>query len=187
MTKKILNKKQKIVIGIVAALLIIALGVTAYVMISKKTRTTVALADVTAGDITETLKLSGTVNSENQASFEILEGTYVNSVNVRVGDAIKKGDVLATFDTSSSANIVSQKRENYNAAMSQYRKYASNANASVAQLESLKADRAEAARDRETQRKGRCGKTEGRQKGNYLAEKAAHRASRRQQIGGRNS
>lgn len=137
MTKKILNKKQKIVISIVAALLIIALGVTAYVVISKKTRTTVALADVTAGDITETLKLSGTVNSENQASFEILDGTYVKSVNVRVGDAVKKGDVLATFDTSSLSDIVSQKRENYNAAMSQYRKYASNANASVAQLESL--------------------------------------------------
>ena len=94
MTKKILNKKQKIVISIVAALLIIALGVTAYVVISKKTRTAVALADVTAGDITETLKLSGTVNSENQASFEILDGTYVKSVNVRVGDAVKKGDVL---------------------------------------------------------------------------------------------
>ena len=137
MTKKILNKKQKIVISIVAALLIIALGVTAYVMISKKTRTTVALADVTAGDITETLKLSGTVNSENQASFEILDGTYVKNVNVRVGDAVKKGDVLATFDTSSLSDVVAQKRENYNAAMSQYRKYASNANASVAQLESL--------------------------------------------------
>ena len=137
MTKKILNKKQKIVISIVAALLIIALGVTAYVMISKKTRTTVALADVTAGDITETLKLSGTVNSENQASFEILDGTYVKSVNVRVGDAVKKGDVLATFDTSSLSDVVAQKRENYNAAMSQYGKYASNANASVAQLESL--------------------------------------------------
>ena len=137
MTKKILNKKQKIIISIVAALLIIALGVTAYVMISKKTRTTVAMADVTAGDITETLKLSGTVNSENQASFEILDGTYVKSVNVRVGDAVKKGDVLATFDTSSLSDVVAQKRENYNAAMSQYRKYASNANASVAQLESL--------------------------------------------------
>lgn len=137
MTKKILNKKQKIVISIVAALLIIALGVTAYVVISKKTRTAVALADVTAGDITETLKLSGTVNSENQASFEILDGTYVKSVNVRVGDAVKKGDVLATFDTSSLSDVVAQKRENYNAAMSQYRKYASNANASVAQLESL--------------------------------------------------
>lgn len=137
MTKKILNKKQKIVISIVAALLIIALGVTAYVVISKKTRTAVALADVTAGDITETLKLSGTVNSENQASFEILDGTYVKSVNVRVGDAVKKSDVLATFDTSSLSDVVAQKRENYNAAMSQYRKYASNANASVAQLESL--------------------------------------------------
>ena len=108
MTKKILNKKQKIVISIVAALLIIALGVTAYVMISKKTRTTVALADVTAGDITETLKLSGTVNSENQASFEILDGTYVKSVNVRVGDAVKKGDVLATFDTSSLLEPIGQ-------------------------------------------------------------------------------
>ena len=55
MTKKILNKKQKIVISIVAALLIIALGVTAYVMISKKTFSMVALAYVSDGDITETL------------------------------------------------------------------------------------------------------------------------------------
>ena len=137
MTYKILNKKQKIVISIVAALLIIALGVTAYVMISKKTRTTVALADVTAGDITETLKLSGTVNSLILGSFDILVGTYVMNVNVRVGDAVKIGDVLATFDTSSLGDDVEQKRENYNAAMSQYRKYASHANASAAQLESL--------------------------------------------------
>lgn len=90
MTKKILNKKQKIVISIVAAVLIIAIGISVYVVISKKSRTTVALAEVTVGDITETLKLSGTVNSENRASLEILDGTYVKSVNVRVGDAVKK-------------------------------------------------------------------------------------------------
>ena len=116
MTKKILNKKQKIVISIVAALLIIALGVTAYVVISKKTRTAVALADVTAGDITETLKLSGTGNSENQASFEILDGTYVKSVNVRVGDAVKKGDVLATIygnDEEKVKQAVLHFKENY--------------------------------------------------------------------------
>ena len=137
MTKKILNKKQKIVISIVAAVLIIAIGISVYVMISKKSRTTVALAEVTVGDITETLKLSGTVNSENRASLEILDGTYVKSVNVRVGDAVKKGDVLATFDTSSLGDVVAQKRDNYNAAMSQYKKYSANASASFSQLESL--------------------------------------------------
>lgn len=36
MTKKILNKKQKIVISIVAAVLIIAIGISVYVVISKK-------------------------------------------------------------------------------------------------------------------------------------------------------
>lgn len=137
MTKKILNKKQKIVISIVAAVLIIAIGISVYVVISKKSRTTVALAEVTVGDITETLKLSGTVNSENRTSLEILDGTYVKSVNVRVGDAVKKGDVLATFDTSSLGNVVAQKRDNYNAAMSQYKKYSANASASFSQLESL--------------------------------------------------
>ena len=137
MTKKILNKKQKIVISIVAAVLIIAIGISVYVVISKKSRTTVALAEVTVGDITETLKLSGTVNSENRASLEILDGTYVKSVNVRVGDAVKKGDVLATFDTSSLGDVVAQKHDNYNAAMSQYKKYSANASASFSQLESL--------------------------------------------------
>lgn len=137
MTKKILNKKQKIVISIVAAVLIIAIGISVYVVISEKNRTTVALAEVTVGDITETLKLSGTVNSENRASLEILDGTYVKSVNVRVGDAVKKGDMLATFDTSSLGDVVAQKRDNYNAAMSQYKKYSANASASFSQLESL--------------------------------------------------
>lgn len=36
MTKKILNKKQKIVISIVAAVLIIAIGISVYVVISEK-------------------------------------------------------------------------------------------------------------------------------------------------------
>lgn len=50
---------------------------------------------------------------------------------------MKKGDVLATFDTSSLGNVVAQKRDNYNAAMSQYKKYSANASASFSQLESL--------------------------------------------------
>ena len=50
---------------------------------------------------------------------------------------MKKGDVLATFDTSSLGDVVAQKRDNYNAAMSQYKKYSANASASFSQLESL--------------------------------------------------
>ena len=151
MTKKILNKKQKIVISIVAALLIIALGVTAYVMISKKTRTTVALADVTAGDITETLKLSGTVNSENQASFEILDGTYVKSVNVRVGDAVKKGDVLATFDTSSLNSVLAEKQQAYLTAVENYNNAKNTAVSSSAQLKEINARLAEINKELEKQ------------------------------------
>lgn len=105
MTKKILNKKQKIVISIVAAVLIIAIGISVYVVISKKSRTTVALAEVTVGDITETLKLSGTVNSENRASLEILDRTYVKSVNVRVGDAVKKVMCLRRLIRARSAML----------------------------------------------------------------------------------
>lgn len=45
--------------------------------------------------------------------------------------------MLATFDTSSLGNVVAQKRDNYNAAMSQYKKYSANASASFSQLESL--------------------------------------------------
>lgn len=137
MTKRILNKKQRIVISVASAVLIVAIGVFAAVKIIDKNRTTVALADVTAGDITETLKLSGTVNSENQFTFEIFDGVYVKSVNVRVGDSVKKGDVLATFDTSSMNSDVAQKQQNYNAALAQYKKYSSSASASISELEQL--------------------------------------------------
>lgn len=132
-----LNKKQKIVISIIAAVLIVAGGITAYVLIRSDNKNAVELVDVTEGDITETLKLSGTVNSENQVTFDILDGTYVKSVNVRVGDSVKKGDVLATFDTSPLSNVIAQKRQNYNEAVAQYNKYSSSASESLAELEQI--------------------------------------------------
>ena len=135
-----LNKKQKIVISIIAAVLIVAGGITAYVLIRSDNKNAVELVDVTEGDITETLKLSGTVNSENQVTFDILDGTYVKSVNVRVGDSVKKGDVLATFDTSSLSNVIAQKRQNYNEAVAQYNKYSSSASESVAELEQISSE-----------------------------------------------
>lgn len=137
MTKRILNKKQRIIISIVAVAIIVSIGVFAIVKAVDKNRTAVTLADVAVGDITETLKLSGTVNSENQFAFEIFDGVYVKSVNVRVGDSVKKGDVLATFDTSAMNSDIAQKRQNYDAALAQYKKYSSTASASISELEQL--------------------------------------------------
>ena len=105
-----MTKSKKIVIAVSAVIVAAAAGLSVYFALKPDESSAVQVVKVTTGDITETLDLSGTVNSENQGTFEILDGTYVKKVNVRIGDQVKKGDVLATFDTSSVSDIIEEKQ-----------------------------------------------------------------------------
>ena len=131
------STKKKVLVSILVILCAAIIAGVLYMFFNPDPLPQVSTAKVTKGSITQTLDMSGKVSSSQKGNFVPIDGTKVLTVNVKVGEYVKKGDVLATFDTSSLSDVVAQKRENYNAAMSQYRKYASNANASVAQLESL--------------------------------------------------
>ena len=131
------STKKKVLVSILVILCAAIIAGVLYMFFKPDPLPQVSTAKVTKGSITQTLDMSGKVSSSQKGNFVPIDGTKVLTVNVKVGEYVKKGDVLATFDTSSLSDVVAQKRENYNAAMSQYRKYASNANASVAQLESL--------------------------------------------------
>ena len=94
----------------------------------------VILTTVFSGDVTQTLDATGTVESANQDVFPILDGTKVLTVNFRVGDKIKKGDLLATFDTSSLSNLINDKQKAYNTA---YETYSNAKNAAKSSSEDL--------------------------------------------------
>lgn len=112
------GKKTAVIVGAVAIVLVIALII--YFLVRPEPGTPVTLVGVQKGDIQQELIATGTVESDHQTNFNLLEGTKVLSVNVKVGDHVKKGDVLATFDASSLSGKLSERRTAYNEALKTY-------------------------------------------------------------------
>lgn len=126
-----------------SAFVIITLALIAgllYYMFKPDPAPKVILTSVFSGDVTQTLDATGTVESANQDVFPILDGTKVLTVNFRVGDKIKKGDLLATFDTSSLNNLVNDKQKAYNTAYETYSNAKSAATTSSTDLVQLEKD-----------------------------------------------
>lgn len=112
------GKKTAVIVGAVAVVIAVALLI--YFLVRPEPGTPVTLVSVQQGDIQQELIATGTVESDNQTNFNLLEGTKVLSVNVKVGDHVKKGDVLATFDASSLSGKLSERRTAYNEALKTY-------------------------------------------------------------------
>lgn len=112
------GKKTAVITGAIAVLLVIALIV--YFLVRPEPGTPVTLVSVQQGDIQQELIATGKVESDNQTDFSLLEGTKILTVNVKVGDHVKKGDVLATFDASSLSGKLNERRTAYQEALKTY-------------------------------------------------------------------
>ncbi len=80
---------------------------------------------VSQRNVTSTYETSGTVSSSSEGKFSAVAGVKVEKVNVKVGSAVKKGDVLATFDASSLSSALSEKQQALNKAQKAYSDYKS--------------------------------------------------------------
>lgn len=97
---KFLNKK---VISVICILLVIAIGFTIYKVKSAKTTTTqntVKYTTLKKTNISTTINSSGAIKSGDSTNIYSNLEYNVASINVQVGDVVKKGDVLATIDTT---------------------------------------------------------------------------------------
>jgi len=91
--------KKKIIIWIVITC--VAIGGVSYV-ISRKNKaavTSVKAAQVSIGDIKSYLSTTAVIKSKNSRDYYPLQGKVIK-VNVKIGDAVTKGQVLAEFDVS---------------------------------------------------------------------------------------
>ena len=105
------NKKKKkivkwIIIGVIA--LFIAYIVINAVNSKNDTRVQVTTMAAAKGSIEQVITASGTVKSDSEVTYYAPTAVKVDQVNVKVGDAVKKGDVLVTFDQSSIDLSISQ-------------------------------------------------------------------------------
>ena len=114
------KSKKKIIVPI-SIILVIAIVAGCIFGISKsKSGEEVKLNTISTGDIYEKVSLTGDVTAGTSKDYKVGTVATVKSVNVKVGDQVKKGDVLATFDTTSLDSQVSSLQTSYNDALKNY-------------------------------------------------------------------
>lgn len=115
------RKSKKKVIAIVCIVLAIVIAVTSIVVVSaSKSGTEVSLHTIATEDIIETVSLTGGVSAGTTKEYKVGTVATVKEVFVEVGDNVKKGDVLATFDVSNLDGQIKSLQSSYNESVSAY-------------------------------------------------------------------
>lgn len=113
-----MKKRNKIIISVVA-LALVAGGIAIKVTSSNKNKyMEVKTSTVTTGDIKSYLSTTGTIKSQNSKEYFGLTGKVLR-VNYKVGDKVKKGDILVTYDASDLNAQVKSAELTYNNAVLQ--------------------------------------------------------------------
>ena len=102
------KKRKKIIRTIVLLVVIAAIaGLFVFAKIqSANAGTPVTTIEATKGTVQQTLSTSGTVQSNTTKQYFSNVALPITKVNVKVGDAVKKGDVLFTFDKDQLENQI---------------------------------------------------------------------------------
>lgn len=112
--------KVKIIIAVVLVVLLVGGGVGAGFYKQYKSRPEVVLSDVVKGSVSQHYSTTAQVKAKNQTVFEALDGVIVKTVDVKVGDVVNEGDLLATFDTSALGGNLEQKKKDWDRAKTTY-------------------------------------------------------------------
>ena len=114
------KSKKKIIVPISIILVIAIVAGCIFGITKSKSGEEVKLNTISTGDIYEKVSLTGDVTAGTSKDYKVGTVATVKSVNVKVGDQVKKGDVLATFDTTSLDSQVSSLQTSYNDALKNY-------------------------------------------------------------------
>lgn len=98
---KKMSRKKQIITVLLSVLIIVLIVVIIYQNFKPEPAPEYQLTSVKKGDIQATFDTKATVESASTESFSAVSGVKVVSVNAAVGDRVKAGDVLATFDVAS--------------------------------------------------------------------------------------
>jgi len=137
MAKKMSSKKKKIII-IASILAVIVIGAVLFVVNKGDKKLEVETIKVDRQTVNETLDTTGTLSAGAQDEFTLPNGVKVTSLNVKEGDKVKAGDVIATFDITSLNDSVAQKKSAYDQALAAYNKAVADSNGSGGKLAELK-------------------------------------------------
>lgn len=106
------NKKKKIISATISLVLVCVLVVTLIFNGRKNDRimpqTSASETTVTLGNISNTIVGTGNLEIDDSNSIKIPEDITIKKVNVESGDAVSKGDILATVDKASVLEVMEE-------------------------------------------------------------------------------
>ncbi len=129
-----LSKKKKIILSVISIILVLCIVAGIFIMNNKKSTETYSYVRTTIlskGTFDDSFSSTGTVKSAKTSNVTTDLSYAVKTINVSVGDKVKKGDVIATLDTSQltqqiereESNLESSKTQaqsSYSSALSEY-------------------------------------------------------------------
>ncbi len=110
--KKFLSTKKSKIIFVIALVIVLIAAVGLILKLTDKGQE-VELAKVEKRDIDQHYDSAGIISAGSNGKYYAYEGIVPKKVNVKPGDAVCKGDVLATFDTTAMNSMVSEKKKAY--------------------------------------------------------------------------
>ena len=128
------SKTKKIVWSVIAVILVVAIVVGIILIKSSKSKVDVSLTTISTDTIVQTVSSTGEVSSGLNKDYTAGSIATVKEVFVKVGDQVKKGDKLATFDTSNLDMQVANLNASYKDALAAYNTAVENQNNAKEQL-----------------------------------------------------
>ncbi|MGN1329493.1 MAG: biotin/lipoyl-binding protein [Eubacterium sp.] len=114
------KSKKKVIVPICIVLVIAIIAGVIFGVAKSNSGEEVTLYTIGTDDIHETVSLTGDVSSGAKKEYKVGTVATVKEVFVNVGDEVKQGDVLATFDTESLDSQVASLQSAYDDAKDSY-------------------------------------------------------------------
>ena len=114
------SKKMKIIIPVCIALVIAVAAGSIFAVTAKNKVPVVSLTTISTDDIVETVSATGTIASSTTREYSAATIANCEEVFVKVGDTVKKGDKLATFNTEELDAQIKSLQVTYNDSRTAY-------------------------------------------------------------------
>lgn len=114
------DKKKKAIVAICVVLVVAIIAGAIFGIAKANSGESVSLYTISSDDIYETVSLTGEVTSGASKEYKVSTVATVKEVFVSVGDQVKKGDVLATFNVDELNSQVTSLQNTYNDALNSY-------------------------------------------------------------------
>lgn len=117
---KSFSKKKRTWIIVLCILVAAAIGVGIYFAVRPEKGVSADIVEAKQENLVQTINPTATIESSDTDQFTLTKGTVPVNVNVKPGDRVQKGEILATFDLSDLQQQVSEKQTAYSKAVSAY-------------------------------------------------------------------